>query len=674
MSAPTADKETRGADVPRLFLEALFKDVPRELHLLLWAAHGKRSHWFHSDQLEQIGLLAIQLSANSDLYIETGISTINYGEYQRCRQDEVAGIVGLWADVDFHNEWRDKKKNEKRKAKVYPPTVDDARNIILAMGLPPTAIVHSGHGLQPWWLFKEPWLFADSAHEGIERAKAMQLIFGWQKKLQQKAKAKGWDQDSTHDLARLMRIPGTWNRKPEYPEPVPTTLLEAKWDVRFDPQDFEEFLLQEEVEHDTKAAKVQVGNIIIDENASAPAGKFDALYANDDTFANSWDRKRPFLPDQSPSGYDQAIANRMALADWTDHEMVDAFIGCRRKHGDEIKRHQAYYSSTIGKARAFAAKFASKGKRAKAAAARAKSKSESEPNGDGTGIKAEKTGSEMTSTEAATETARKTDAHNTNTSTQANANAETDANTADTEAQAATESNDETNSSAKTKSSRKALAKALTIYAKEDDRAHKTHIVRIIKHGEENASYELILSDGRKVVIKDTAALYSQAKITNAFRDAGYFIDPVAQSDWKKLNLHLWQLIETEKTLTTKESTQSWIRGFMKQSYPIESGQVNMASANDKFEVLSKLKGKDDAGGDSDYWGFKDKQGYIYLLLKALHHHVNIRCGTRISEEELSKRLSQIGFKDCRPSGTKAGETAKVRMWIGHESLIEEES
>ena len=104
------------------------------------------------------------------------------------------------------------------------------------MELPPTEIVASGHGLQAWWLFHEPWLFRTDA----ERQQVQELVRRFGAALQEKAQAHGWRLDSVYDLARVLRVPGTWNCKAD---PVPVRAL-ASGGPRYAPADFQALLPQ----------------------------------------------------------------------------------------------------------------------------------------------------------------------------------------------------------------------------------------------------------------------------------------------------------------------------------------------------------------------------------------------------------------------------------------------
>lgn len=112
-----------------------------------------------------------------------------------------AGIPGLWADIDI--------RGAAHKADNLPPTVDDAKALLATIELQPTLLVHSGHGLQAYWLFKEFWAFESEQ----DAARAKSLCVRWQAMLRRIAQARGWTIDPTADLARVLRVPGTINRK-----------------------------------------------------------------------------------------------------------------------------------------------------------------------------------------------------------------------------------------------------------------------------------------------------------------------------------------------------------------------------------------------------------------------------------------------------------------------------
>lgn len=320
------------------FLHALFDDKPSNRYLLIWTLPGKHSAWFQD--LDQAAEYARRASeAKKDVYIGVSLSHLNRGPDERGKAADSSGIVGLWADVDVGNHGSSKK--------VYPPDQDSALSILA--GLPaPTIVVHSGHGLQPWWLFKEPWIFESTP----ECKDAMILAKRWTMTIQARARVKGWDVDSTGDLARVLRLPGTTNWK-DPKHPVPVTVV-SKDGPRYNPtDDFDEYLVDvdpAELFDDT----IREGlSFIIDPRADPPFKKLGALIENDAKFRGTWERKRADLP--SASEYDLALADAAAMAGWGDQEIIDLLIAWRRKHGEKLQLRPSKYAGALSKARKHAA-------------------------------------------------------------------------------------------------------------------------------------------------------------------------------------------------------------------------------------------------------------------------------------------------------------------------------
>lgn len=113
-----------------------------------------------------------------------------------------AGLPALWADLDLAGPGHAEHD--------LPPDEAAGRAVIAATGLPePTIWIHSGGGLYPIWLLTQPHILTDV---NLDAAKA--LAKGWQSVIEHAAASKGWRYGrGVGDLARVLRIPGTINRK-----------------------------------------------------------------------------------------------------------------------------------------------------------------------------------------------------------------------------------------------------------------------------------------------------------------------------------------------------------------------------------------------------------------------------------------------------------------------------
>lgn len=165
---------------------------------------------------------------NQNCYMGIGLRQKNLGTWKRGEETDIIAIPGLWLDLDFNSQGAHKAKGL--------PTEAEAHELLESAPYEPSIVVHSGHGLQAYWLFNETWVFEGNA----DRERAKSLNEGWQLWFQDKARKFGWHVDSTADLARILRIPGTYNCKTE-----PHRLAEIiqKSGKRYEPSDFDDFPL-----------------------------------------------------------------------------------------------------------------------------------------------------------------------------------------------------------------------------------------------------------------------------------------------------------------------------------------------------------------------------------------------------------------------------------------------
>ncbi len=144
-------------------------------------------------------------------------------------------MVGLWADLDIAgpaHRW-----DESRGLRL-PASAEEAMSIAEDITLPPTAVVDSGHGLQVWWLFATPLVFASDD----DRAGGAALSAAFGSTLVELGRRRGLHVDDVSDLARILRPPGTVNRKAGL-DPVPVRLVECHPERRYNVADVQDVLL-----------------------------------------------------------------------------------------------------------------------------------------------------------------------------------------------------------------------------------------------------------------------------------------------------------------------------------------------------------------------------------------------------------------------------------------------
>lgn len=314
------------------FLNTLFAEAVAETRrLCIFTLPDKRTRHFSS--LTAAALYATEEAKTKDVYFGVGLAGQNFN--RRNATAEIVAIVGLWADIDLAAPWRP--------GKTLPKTQEEARTIIEKLPLAPSVLVDSGHGLHVYWLFKEPWIF-ETDEKRLEAAKTAR---GWVETVRNVASGLGWDVDSVGDLARVLRLPGTVNRKGDPPAEV--RIIESN-DRRYNPYDFEPFAA-DDVPPET--SETEASALILRPDAEPPADKFVQLCQASPAFAQAWNRQRTDLADQSQSSYDLSLADIAALNGWTDQEIANLVIAARRRHGQKPEKalRPDYIAKTIASAR-----------------------------------------------------------------------------------------------------------------------------------------------------------------------------------------------------------------------------------------------------------------------------------------------------------------------------------
>lgn len=144
------------------------------------------------------------------------------GSLGRGGADITDAVPMLWADLDYGDEGHKRPPVNPVSGKEQapnPPTEDDARGLVAAAGLPePTVWVHSGGGLYPLWVLAEQ----------VDTDRAARLSEGIQEAIARASAARGWHYGTgVSDLARVLRLPGSVNRKTDNPRPC--RVVDGTW-------------------------------------------------------------------------------------------------------------------------------------------------------------------------------------------------------------------------------------------------------------------------------------------------------------------------------------------------------------------------------------------------------------------------------------------------------------
>lgn len=211
-----------------IWLHLLYGEAPGMIAVV--TLPGAASRFFATDRLDAAATFIADRARSLNVYV--GSCTLSTRPASgRGGESDTAALVGLWADLDVHG-----FHHQRTAGLPLPPDRDAAFSLVADLGLAPTAVVDTGGGLQAWWLLDQPWVFTDA--EDRLRAAALSSRFG--ATLVELGRRRKWHVDDVSDLARIMRPPGTVNRKRA---PVPVALTVMAPERRYKLADVEAVLL-----------------------------------------------------------------------------------------------------------------------------------------------------------------------------------------------------------------------------------------------------------------------------------------------------------------------------------------------------------------------------------------------------------------------------------------------
>lgn len=140
---------------------------------------------------------------------------------------QVSRLLAVWADLDY--------KDTGLANEAAARTIIDSISAVVHSN--PVAIVHSGHGLQPYWAVDDGHITA--GNRGWHAA----LLRRFGHLVQRFAAIEGGKVDSVFDLPRVLRAPGTVNWKIAG-SPLPTSLEIVEWSHPLSVQELDEVLTQ----------------------------------------------------------------------------------------------------------------------------------------------------------------------------------------------------------------------------------------------------------------------------------------------------------------------------------------------------------------------------------------------------------------------------------------------
>lgn len=183
----------------RQFLGALFghgrlKD--HQIQLFMIPSHEAVA----DSDLDKLAEAAIAAADSSNVFVRlTPIHTIP--DKGRGGAEYSSAWIGAWADLDCGTVGHT--------SAGYAESADELEQVLADFGHRPTVLVASGGGIHAYWLLDEPMLLESEE----QRDSAADLNRRFESALRQVTTAHNIKLDSTADLARVLRVPGTFNHK-----------------------------------------------------------------------------------------------------------------------------------------------------------------------------------------------------------------------------------------------------------------------------------------------------------------------------------------------------------------------------------------------------------------------------------------------------------------------------
>lgn len=193
LALSSIDTAPNGASDVSLFLNFLYENAPLESYvsLLTIKKDTKQTEYF-THKVTNLSLIEHKILSREDNYnIFVRVTALKYRPIKGRGTAELAsGSQVLWCDIDSSD---------------FTKVITTLQQLTT----PPTLIINSGHGIHAYWKLRQ---FETDLAIIRSKNKALQhqinQLLGTQ------------DADSVFDLARVMRVPGTWNVKNGQPKPV----------------------------------------------------------------------------------------------------------------------------------------------------------------------------------------------------------------------------------------------------------------------------------------------------------------------------------------------------------------------------------------------------------------------------------------------------------------------
>lgn len=180
--------------------------------------------WAPVDQLDTLAAAAATREPHSCVWFGVATRTNRLDGARRGGTADCSQLPGLWVDIDIAGPGH-------RGAGRLARDRHHAHQLVDTFPLSPTAVIDTGGGLQAWWLFDE---LADLDDHTLT------MLAAWGTTWARLGDQLGIDVDNVFDAPRIMRLPGTTNRKEDLARPVTATTV--AFDRRYGLDDLDQHL------------------------------------------------------------------------------------------------------------------------------------------------------------------------------------------------------------------------------------------------------------------------------------------------------------------------------------------------------------------------------------------------------------------------------------------------
>jgi hypothetical protein len=180
----------------------------------------------------------------------------------------------------------------------------------------------------------------------------------------------------------------------------------------------------------------------------------------------------------------------------------------------------------------------------------------------------------------------------------------------------------------------------------------------VTKRGEQNAAWDLHLTDGKAVELGVSEKLLTPRHVRARIFDATGEVMALAKpSEWTPVVKLIFAVAEVQNiAMSDLDEARYWITSFVELGGP----GLSQVSLDDKEQFANAL-GSDRRHGLFVFHGSDDR---LYLRQSSFYPYVRQTLGERLKTGEITERLGRLGFERKQPSVRIGDKVHKQRMFV----------